>query len=307
MGWSWLTPLAVVFGFNIYHWLSLFNFLSKLLLMAVIASLGALFYSINEAFSVMEWLLFFPVILLTYFYQRKTNRHILILAIPAYLLLSYVVSERSSILFLGLMIIFVTLESLRQSGYNLYIKTSLIITTIVIGALMVIPVNNLITDITQNQEATADTRTFLFEELYADMSDHDLLVGRGALGTYHSTYFEYTAELGLAGDSPTRSIVEVGYLQMILKGGYIMMGLYLLILVPAAYLGIFKSNNIIARMSGYLILSYLLLWMITYPPTISPEYILLWMAAGTAMSTSARKITNNEIMIKRKSKLTLTR
>jgi hypothetical protein len=139
------------------------------------------------------------------------------------------------------------------------------------------------------------------------MSDHDLLVGRGALGTYHSTYFEYTTEHGLGGDSPTRSTIEVGYLQMILKGGYIMMGLYLLILLPAAYLGIFKSNNIVAKMSGYLIITYLLFWTFTYPPVFSAEFILLWMAAGTAMSASTRKITNDEIMIERKRKLVFIR
>jgi hypothetical protein len=85
---------------------------------------------------------------------------------------------------------------------------------------------------------------------------------------------------------------------MILKGGFVMMILYLLILVPAAFLGIFKSKNIIARMSGYYVLSYLVIWTVSYYPVYSAEYILLWMAAGTASSRSARNIENSDIIFK---------
>jgi hypothetical protein len=115
------------------------------------------------------------------------------------------------------------------------------------------------------------------------------------MGTYYSPYFAYTEEHGLPGDSSTRSVNEVGYLHMIFKGGFVMMLLYLLILAPAAYLGIFRSNNILARMSGYYITSYLLLWTLTYYPVYSAEHILLWVSAGTAMSRSARSVSDEEL------------
>ena len=132
--------------------------------------------------------------------------------------------------------------------------------------------------------------------MFHDMSEPEQIIGRGALGTYYSPYFAMLHHSGVkGGDSAIRSVNEIGYLEMVLKGGYIMLILYLLILLPAAYLGIFKSNNTIARMSGYLIAIYLIVWLVSYYSVYSAEYLLLWMAVGTAISPQARKISDDEI------------
>ena len=78
-----------------------------------------------------------------------------------------------------------------------------------------------------------------------------------------------------------------------------MMALYILILIPAAYLGIFRSNNIITRMSGYFIFTNLLMFFVVDPPEYSFNFFLLWMAVGTVTSSSIRKLENHEFMDKK--------
>ncbi len=298
MGWAWLTPLAIVFGFNINNWLILFNFFSKLLLVGSLLALGSFIYPLGVSFGLLEWMAFLPILLLTYFYQNKNNKKIVLLSLISYIILTFVCSQRVNAIFLMVLFLLFMFEYYRQNSRKKYRKTLVTLGFLLGSILLAVQLNSLISTLSDNKEINTDTRTFLFVELFSDMSESELIVGRGALGTYYSPYFAYTEKQGLAGDSSTRSVSEVGYLQIILKGGFIMKVLYLLILFPAAYLGIFKSQNIIARMSGYFILSYLLLWLVSYYPVYSAEYLLLWMAAGTAISSSARKVKNCDILVR---------
>jgi hypothetical protein len=296
MGWAWLTPLAVVFGFNINNWLMLFSFFAKLLFMGAALAFGSFFYPVSVNLGVSEWMDFLPIMLLTYFYQNKINRKIVIFASSSFLMLAIFSSQRASMVFLFLLIIFLIFEFYRYTEIGVYKKILSLLALIAGSVFFVLQLNSFVVE---NEDLKIDTRTFLFIELFADMSNEELITGRGALGSYYSPYFAHTEEQGLLGDSSTRVVNEVGYLEIILKGGYVMATLYLLILLPAAYLGIFKSNNVIARMSGYFILIYLILWVVSFYPIYSAGHILLWMAAGTAISPTARNIKNRDLLIKR--------
>ena len=298
MGWTWMVPLIVVFGFNIRNWLEIFDFIGKILLGGSILGFGVVFYSMPTIFGVLEWMTFLPILLITYFYQSKKNKQIVLFSILMFLVLTIFASQRTNFLFLGLMLLGVLIEFYRQSEVSIFKKVVVFYVVVIAGLLFAYQAENIYNDLANDDDVTSDTRTFLFEELYADMDETDLLLGRGALGTYYSPYFAGLIKGGIeGGDSPTRSASEVGYLHIILKGGYVMMALYLLILLPAAFLGIFRSNNIISRMSGYYILAHLILWMVSYGPMYSPKFILLWMAAGSAISTSGRKMKNSDLLV----------
>ena len=303
MGWAWLTPLAVIFGFNILNWPRLFNFFGKFLLVASIIGLFCFFYPISYNFGLFESFAFLPILLLTFFFQSKKIKWIVLFSIPVFILVTYTISQRVNVLFLALIILFTFIQFLRLSEIKPEIKIVVIVLLSIACLVVIIKFEEFTNRITQNEELTTDTRTFLFEELFLDMSHTELWLGRGAMGTYYSPYFDYTSQQGLEGDSETRSINEVGYLEMILKGGYVMMLLYILILLPAAFLGIFRSKNIISKMCGYFILAYLIVWGISYYPVYSAEYILLWMAAGTAISGKNRRLTNKQVLFKKRNKL----
>ena len=69
---------------------------------------------------------------------------------------------------------------------------------------------------------TSDTRTFLYTELFRDLTPAELLYGRGFLGTYFSEYInELSPTRDDAGDFYQRFGSEVGLLQLLLKGGLV--------------------------------------------------------------------------------------
>lgn len=291
MAWAWLTPMAVVFGFNISNWISIFKYSGNLLLIISVFIVGIAFYEIRHNLGFLEWMTFLPIMFMTYFIQNNRNKKIVILGSIAYLLFSYGASQRVNMLFFLLMMFFLMIEYFRNSKIH-FIKKSIALTAfIILSLLFVLKFETLARETMKNKALTANTRTFLFVELFSDLSPEERIIGKGAMGTYFSDYFYNLIEQDIeGGDSPVRSSVEVGYLQMILKGGYIMMALYLLILIPAAYLGIFRSKNLISRMCGYFILIYILLWTISYYPVYGAEYLLLWMAVGTTISNSSRNV-----------------
>jgi len=298
MSWAWMTPLAIVFGFNILNWTNLLSFIRNILILGSLLTISVVFFSPSCAIGLSELLILFPVLLLTYFYQRKGIRLVVYLSIITLLILSYFSSQRAHLLFFGLSLGFYILEYYRQPLIKLIRKITLSFKLIFVMISMIMAVIYGSSYIF-NKTMLQDTRTFLAVELFLDTSPEERIIGRGVLGTYYSPYFKHWNKTNEGGDDPTRSVNEIGYLHMLLKGGYIMIGLYLLILLPAAFLGIFRSRNIIARMSGYFILLYLFLWLISYYPVYSAEYILLWMAAGTCISPQVRKIPNSEILIKK--------
>lgn len=301
MGWAWITPLAIGYGFNVFNWILLFDFIGKLLLIgSLLTFLIVPLFGAGMGFGLVEWVQFFPVMLITFIYQKPFYKKVVFLAMIAFIILSIVNDQRISLAFIVMAIGFTVIEFYRASTISIVSKVIMFVLISFVMIFAFIKAADAVENISHNQDATADTRTFLFVELFQDMSEYDALVGRGALGTYFSPYFAFTARLGLSGDSPNRVINEVGYLEMILKGGYIMVALYLLVLIPAAYLGIFRSNNAIARMSGYMILIYLVIWIVSYYPVYSAEYLLLWMGVGTAISPKARAISDKNLLRKQK-------
>jgi len=291
MGWAWLTPLAIVIGFNIANWIVLFKFSGKILFYVSFFAFGVNFYTIHQSGGFLEVMAFLPILVLTFFIQNKRVKRIIPFAILAYLAFSYGNGQRVNLLFISLVLLFTAIEFLRSSKISVVKKYLAICSFSILALFLFLKFDTYVNELSKNDSLTTDTRTFLFVELFSDLSPKELLIGRGSLGTYFSEYFYSLKEKGVeGGDHYMRSINEVGYLHMILKGGFIMVILYLLILIPAAFLGIFRSKNVISRMCGYLILAYLLIWTISYYPVYSVEYIFLWMAVGSTVSEKARNM-----------------
>ena len=147
-----------------------------------------------------------------------------------------------------------------------------------------------------------DSRTFLFKELMSELSFTEKIMGRGSLGTYFSEFMAHTKRYTIEilkqnwwGDSSTRITTEVGYLQMILKGGFVLVILNLIIYIKASYLAIFKSKNKIIKRLGYIILILTILMIVEFRPTFTPIFIIFWMAIGTVLSKKNREMSDDEI------------
>jgi hypothetical protein len=128
----------------------------------------------------------------------------------------------------------------------------------------------------------SDTRTFLYEELFGDMKTHELIMGRGFLGHYFSPYFLDQMEQGIAdGDSFNRFSVEVGFLQLLLKGGFVYYFLYITPLVISCYKGLAGAGqNKLSFSISIIILTELLIMFIENIPVFSFPFVLLFFLAG---------------------------
>ncbi|MEO7043731.1 MAG: hypothetical protein ABI091_00385, partial [Ferruginibacter sp.] len=137
------------------------------------------------------------------------------------------------------------------------------------------------------QRGEEDTRTGVEVYFYNDMQAKDWIIGKGINGQY------YCPEIDL--DQPTnyRNLIETGYLQIILKGGLIRLALYLFITIPAIFLGLFKSKNLLSRAAAIWILISLLS---LYPATVNAfnlKYLLVWISVGICFTKNIRELPDN--------------
>jgi hypothetical protein len=137
-----------------------------------------------------------------------------------------------------------------------------------------------------------DTRSELEEYLNADLSSSDWIFGRGINGKY---YFPFNENVNDVTGEGYRDVIETGYLQIILKGGIISLVLLLLILLPAVYLGLFKSKSVLSKAAAV----WILLWIIYLKPqignTFSMHYLLVWTSVGICYSKNLRNMSDNSI------------
>ena len=145
---------------------------------------------------------------------------------------------------------------------------------------------------TNDDEYSVDTRTFLYTELFEDLSSSgSLITGKGANGSYYSEYF-YSIDLG---ETHNRNNLEVGILGILLKGGFIAVFLNLFLLVIAIVYAFFRSNNIYTIGLGYiLIVHFMLLFLENY--TIYSSYnFFVWFFIGVCLSKKMRGMNNTQI------------
>ncbi len=127
-----------------------------------------------------------------------------------------------------------------------------------------------------------DTRAFLWEEFFADLTPIQVVFGKGFLGTYFSPYFmDLLVRLGDFSDHYDRFLIEVGFLHLILKGGIILYLIYVWSPLYAFVRGIFGRHNdwFAFNMSIYL-LTELFLMFIENIPYYSFQFSLLFFFSG---------------------------
>jgi hypothetical protein len=135
-----------------------------------------------------------------------------------------------------------------------------------------------------------DTRTGVEKSFYKDMTTRDWIIGKGINGEYYCPGIDLNDHTGY------RSMIETDYLNIILKGGIISLGLLLLILIPAVFKGIFNSKNILSKAAAI----WILLWLIDLYPanvnTFSLNHILVWISVGICYSKNIRNIPESNLI-----------
>lgn len=135
-----------------------------------------------------------------------------------------------------------------------------------------------------------DTRSGVEEDFYADLTTKDWIVGKGIYGEYYSPGLDEGNHISIY-----RSMIETDYLNIILKGGTVSLGLLLLIAIPAVFKGIFQSENLLSKAAGI----WIFLWLLSlYPATVntfSLNHILVWVSIGICYSREIRNTPESSV------------
>lgn len=134
-----------------------------------------------------------------------------------------------------------------------------------------------------------DTRIRVEKAFIDDFETIDWIVGRGINGKY------WCPNIDLNDTSGYRIMIETDYLNIILKGGIIYLGLIFLISIPAAFLALFRSQNLLSKAAGI----WIVLWILSlYPLNVfNPDFnhLLFWICISIGYSQDIRQMSNETI------------
>lgn len=137
-----------------------------------------------------------------------------------------------------------------------------------------------------NKSAFEESRGLVFEDFFADFTTaKDWIIGRGLLGTVSRSIL----------NNADASFIENGFLNIMLKGGLVYALPFIIILLRASYLGIFKSNNELCSALGFLILIHVIMMGSFNLPDYSPKYIMIWISASSLYDIRFRSLNNEEV------------
>jgi len=231
-------------------------------------------------------------ILLTFFYHSARRKFLAAFVITLSVAFA-IIRARRTLLFMNMSPLVISFMFYLYSGkrkflilfFSLFIGSSLLIYGVKVYSENKSGVFSLITD-----RMYEDTRSNVEECLFYDMSTQDWIIGKGINGEYFCPGIDLNDKTGY------RSMIETDYLNIILKGGMISLGLLLLILIPAIIKGIFYSKNLLSKAAAI----WILLWVIElYPATVysfSLNHILVWISVGICYSKRIRMIPESTLI-----------
>ena len=141
------------------------------------------------------------------------------------------------------------------------------------------------------ERGVEDTRSRVETAFIRDFEPIDWIIGRGINGKY------WCPNIDLNDNSGYRVMIETDYLNIILKGGIVYLGLILLISIPAAVFALFYSKNLLSKAAGI----WIILWVLSlYPLNVyNPDFnhLLFWICVSIGYSKDIRNMSDETIRI----------
>lgn len=148
------------------------------------------------------------------------------------------------------------------------------------------------------QEQNTDTRTFLYNEVITDViKNKSLLFGKSPSQGYNSPYFKERVKGSGGYHNGKRYRCEVNFLNILLYYGLFGVVLYVLVLLRIAYLGLFKSNNILAKMLGLIFITRYVLSFLEEHTQYDTNFLFFWLIAGFVSSKAFRELSDNQLKL----------
>lgn len=291
LGISLFPVLFFIVGININYFYSINRILSVYLVIAAMISLLFINYFELQIFLLMP--IFY--LLLTIPLRASWSRILLILLSIFVIVVS--LSNRA-----GILRILMSYVIIMAYYVMLNVKINKKLLNVIVFCLLMIPVVSLYMGIkgqsvfqTLLGEDTepysqlnpyADTRTLLYYEVFQDLKFNDAFIfGKGLNAGYYSGVFE----------TYSREVVEVGFLQILLKTGITGFILYISVIVSGIFKALGKSKNLFIKSLGLLLASYVLLLFIENVVAYNLLNVIVWIVVGMCHSERLRGLNNKEI------------
>ena len=230
--------------------------------------------------------LFAPVLLLLAYLPKK-ERIIYIICFLINILVLILLARRGALLMYVILIAFSFLLIYKRLSISQKILAFFIISLIALFGVSQIIDSDIFSYL--QTRGLEDTRKHVNEALLDQMSSTELLFGKGLNGRYY---------LPLKSDDfydGWRYSCETGFLDIVLKGGFVMAIIYIILLVIPSMQGIFNSNNTFCKAGGLYIL-----WSIIYlypfgVLDFNISFFFIWMWVILCSMPNIRKMTDAEI------------
>lgn len=240
------------------------------------------------------------LLLLTIYFKPKQKKIILSFFLVSILFMVFH-ARRNMVLYFGLFFIFYILTiSFSSLTILKTTKTKNIINLFFlffIGYLIFITTNPDFSLFIERAETGMESRDEIIEEFFLDVKpfSSDFYLGRGMYGNFYSKVlgFDEYGERDIGGGM--RYGIENGYLQLILNFGFIFVTAFTLLSLIGFYKGFFKSNNLLAKACGVVLMVNLIDMIGFGVPEITFKYFLVWFSFPYCFSKDFRNLSDFQI------------
>jgi hypothetical protein len=299
--WAWLVPAAMVIGANASVWKQLNRVFIAHTYIGVIAVCFAIInlsklsiYESSHAGASLATLYATGFLLMTWHEQAKNVRFISIISVLLMGAGAALMASRHTLVIIAYNLIsaggmYIAYFQGRVRRINAVIKLAfasiflIILITVLSNCTWSYFLDMRIAHFREKLQSQHSDRMLLWQDFVEETSVSDAVVGKGVFGTYEGWAYEW-----MEGDD--RMNIECGYLQIVLKGGIVMLALFLALTVPAAILGIFYSNNFLGRVCGLVVLGRLVDMFPYGVPEADISYVFFWLAVGACWNKNLRRL-----------------
>lgn len=287
-------PFLICADLSVSLFRSLFKLSSYMIVAYIVLSIPI--YLSDSSFRTVglsEFITFFiegsVLMLMSASYQKKNTNVKTVIAIVVAIIIMMLFARRNKVVYygggLGLAIILNVMN-----GYVSTKRKVVIIFATIIGFVFLLFSGDVFDAFFNKMETGMSSRELVIEDFHDDFNrtPSDWIYGRGLFGQFDAGILN-NEETGL------RDGIENGYLTLILKGGWIWLGLLILISINSVYKGIFKSNNIFVKGCACIILLYFLDMIGFGVPTASLKYIMVFLSISVCTSPRWRSYTDKEL------------
>ncbi len=236
------------------------------------------------------------ILLMTISYHSYKNQFLILFAFVLVLIINIVLARRNQVLFFSSALFFAYLTSFLSKGMNIQKKIGnlflLILITSGFIAIVSFSFSNPFNFFLERVGTGMESRIDIIELFTDDFNSHptDWYLGRGVFGEFSG------GELASDLDTGLRDGIENGYYFAILKGGWIYLGLLILISLSAIYKGLFKSGNLLVKGMASIILIYFIDMIGFGIPEVSLKYAMVFISIAGCNSKWLRECSDEFLM-----------